>query len=793
MSVKVLKSWKIATTSQPFFPTIIECIGFEAEYAVSIYTAHTVNTFIFRHFIDAIENDKSPQKCYLHASLEPEAIQAVTVGANESSILMTNGQLKFFQTPKKLVTVEYLSSVKAICSTRDGFALIKSSSNGTNFFVEIHPDKFQATQLEPSEAKTYDISFASSQCQSSWHRSQFKIKELHFPAPASHRFLARIFRDEIPLNEHSDDRFLFFSIDNNLFSLQMDAAEHFVIPIVTCAATIVDFWAASDGKWIGLLLNSNAMMLMCLDKDGCELHHELVYFGTEITSFALSNDLFIYSNEASVEWMGIELNEEQVKFEFCRNVINLPGIVALTILTEFSIVIAISENCQFYAITLKLSSSKECASKFGETKKWLEVDSNIQRQLNRLKFDLYELTEAYDNLVGLQSIYQHMIDAIKLKRADDANKMTTTMTKTSTTRFVASCLATKQPPTLSACDESQAINVVSTLAYDRNSSFFVQISLVTVIYANEFNTNIWNLRCRWLNDMRENEYANVKLTTESLLQPIKFIVHLRQQHLPEFHMDVNTIVKIGESVVYLSFPVHMTQPNYCELLQVMPAPARLTSLVRTPHHTSELVYAMKLPQGMALNELFPRRTENGTSSKTNRMANSAYEICLLGKRLTLTQRADDAQIIELRCNDASLIYFTKLYVHDIIRRKLTRNNQQIIRVTANALKEYNVSSFVGLLTVVADPATFCQIFKWFLVPIYLAIFSVFPIFLCISFTCLCPYVILSFQNFDNNFVNVVDSDLSQNNNGNGARAHAADDMLLPCIGKIRLVPPIEFV
>lgn len=688
MSVKVLSSWKITTTSQPFFPMIIECIGFEAEYAISIYTVHMVNTFIFRNFIDAIENDKPPQKRYLHASLEPHAIQAVTIGANESIILMTNGQLKFFQTPKKLVTVEYLSSVKAICSTKNGFALIKSSSNGTNFFIEIHPDKFQATELKPNETKLYDISFDSSNCQSSWHRSQFNIKELHFLLPASNQFLTRIFREEVPLNELSDDRFLFFSIDSSLFSLQTDSVEHFVIPIVTCASNIVDFWAAKNGNWIAILLNTGAMMLMCLSNDSVEIHHEHVYFGSEITAFAFTNDLFIYSNDALVEWIDIELNEEQVKFEFCRNTLRLPGIAALTVLTEFSIALAISENCQFYAITLPSLEQKGAGaarSSSNNTKKWFAVDRTMVKQLQQLKFDVIELTDAYDNLVRSQSIHQHMFDAIKLKRADDGNK---TMTPT---RFVACCSATKIQPTLSACEESQAINIASPLIYDRNSSFFVQISMVTVTYANEFNTSIWHLRCRWLNDMRENEYVNVKLTTESLLQPLKFIVHLRQKHLPEFQMDVNTIVRIGKSFVCVSFPVHMTQPNYCDLLQVMPTPSRHSFM---PPKT-ELIYTMKLPQGITLHDLFHEKVMN-QMSKIIQLENSSYEIRLLGKRSTLAHKIGDEQTIEFRCNDAGLMYYIKIYVHDIIQRKLSRTNQQIIQVTANALKEYNVSSFRSL-------------------------------------------------------------------------------------------------
>lgn len=681
MSPKVLSSWKIAK-SQPFFPISIQCIGYEAEYALLIYSMHTVNTFIFRNFIDAIENDKPAQKCYLHASFEPHTIHDVTVGINESVILLTNGQLKFFKTPKQLVNVENLASVKTICGTNDGLVLIKSSSNGTNFFVEILPYTF-LRNVEPIESKIYDISFdsGSSYCQSTWHHSQFKIKELNFPGPASNKFLMRLFREEVPMNE-CNDKILFFAIDNNLFSLHVDPVEHFVVPIVTCSANIIDFWTAKNGNWISLLLSSGAMMLMYLSKDEYEIQHEYVYFGAEVTAFALTNDLFIYSNELLVEWMDIELNEENANFEFHRNSANLPGIAALTVLAEFSIAVAVSENCQFYAISLPPKRHTAVPkSSMNAAKKWLAVDQNMVKQLKQLKFDLIELTDAYDNLLSAQLIYQHMFDAIKLKRADirDSDNETN-----KNTRFVASCLATKTPPILSASEESQTINIVNSSAYDRNTSFFVQIEIVAVIYANEFNTNIWNLRCRWLNDMCENEYANVKLTTESLLQPLKFIVHLRQQYLPEFELDVNTIVRIGNSYLCVSFPVHTTQPNYCELLQVMPSPSLHSSLPTA----TELQCAIKLPQGITLNDLFHGKLL-GTSKTTKK---TQFEIRLLGKRLILTHQTDDAQSIELRCADAGLMYYTKIYLYDLIRRKLPCANQ-ISRVSANAMKEYSVSSF----------------------------------------------------------------------------------------------------
>lgn len=142
MSVKALNGWKLSKSSQPFYPFGIECIDSGSECAILVWAAHSVETLVFRNFKDAIEGNAPVQKSNLLPSLHPETITAVAVGSQESVVLMRSGALRYFKSTRKLLNVDYLSNVKAICCCREGFALIKLDPSGSSIFIEIHPDAF---------------------------------------------------------------------------------------------------------------------------------------------------------------------------------------------------------------------------------------------------------------------------------------------------------------------------------------------------------------------------------------------------------------------------------------------------------------------------------------------------------------------------------------------------------------------------------------------------------------------------------------------------------------------------
>lgn len=690
MSVKVLHSWKIAPT-QPFYPLNIHCIGFGTEYAVSTYTAHTVNIFIFRNFIDAIENDKSAQKCYLHASLQPECIHDIAVGTNETVILLTNGKLKFFKTPKKLVTVQYLVSVKAICGSTDGFALIKTSADGMRFFIEIHPDTFQAGETETIDRKIFDISFDQSYCQSTWHQSQFKIKELNIVSQGN-KFLQFILQEET-LIETAHDKFLFFSIDNIFFGLfvQKIDGSHIVSPIKTCSSNIIDFWPLQNGNCLVLLLESGIIQIIYLNDDENGINSENIYFGSEISTYYLYNDIFIYSNGTMIEWGTIEFDENEKNVNFDRNSVNLPGIVALTFLVDFQFILAVSENCHFYVISIKSNSVASKAN--DENKKWFQIDTNTKSRFKSLKYELIELNDLNDNLMGQLFLYKQLYDAIKLKRMDLLKNSENNIIY----RFIATCLATKAT-SISPYDDPSTITVANSLIYDRNLSFFVKISVTPVIYANEFNANLWNLRCRWLNDKRENEYVNIKLASDFLLEPFAVYLHLKQQFLPNFELDINTIVKIGGSYVYLTFPVRTNQPNYCDLIQVVRNDSSFLNSrpkIEKKNMENSLVCVLKMCPTITMIELLKEKLIH--NKEIDPSTDHSFCIIFLGKRLYLSYDSK-TYTIQLRCEDPGIMYYSKKILSQMLQKKLTSiGYSQTMQVSTNALKEYCVSIFFFFL------------------------------------------------------------------------------------------------
>lgn len=684
MSLKNLRSWQIASP-QAFYPTNIQCIGSGAERAVSTYSPHTVNTFIFRNFNESIENDRPPHKSYLNASLYPDRIEDVAVGNSETVMLLDSGQLKYFVSPKKLGTVPYLANVKSICCCKNGFALIKTSDDATKFFVEIHPDAFSA-KAEIHGRQTYDISFDQVlPLPSTFRQTQFKIKELQINAE-NNQFLKMIFSVEFMANNRNIDRFLFLAMDNSFCSLHVMGEEHVVTPIVMCGGKIMDFWAGTAGDHILLFLENGAMEILYLNVDSTGISKQNVYFGSEIEAYFMHDDWFVYSSGFDVSYGKIDFVEEKRKFKYNRNTIDLPGVAAMTYLREYHSVLCVSENRQFYIIAI---DSKERAT--GEDE-WFEVNEKTKRQLAQVKYELVELNEAYETLLEQQKRQQNVLDIIKLKQAD--LKATNNGASDDKCRFIATCSVTRSPPIQQRNDLfTNIVNLSNSLVYDRTRSFFVNINLTAVIYANQFDVaNLWHLRCRWLNDKRENEYANVRLAAGMLSQPLTMLIHMQQQQIfPYFEMDISTTVRNGgEAATLIQFPIRVEQPDYCSMMD-----GCVLQQNNDSNETKTLICTVIVPKVISLDELFADKL-TGVSKKAKKpltVSNQkSYMFYLLGKTLKAIHYPDK-QALQLKCDDAEFMNSFKLFVHRSIERKLGALNRKLdVTVSSDALKEYYVSS-----------------------------------------------------------------------------------------------------
>lgn len=700
MDARALISWRIPAT-QPFFPIGIRYIGYDDRAIIITYAAHTVSTFIFRNFSEDIRTDKAAHKNYLHKSFFPEHIKDIIVGKNESAILLQNGQIKYFDSAKNLMDAQHLSGVKSICSTtQNGFVLIKLGSNGSDFFLELHPDSFrdEASNIQSKMRRTFNISFDEIMgLQNTWHYSCFKIKELHFHPLVDNPFLQILLPDDIGdvngCNEGNDSTILFLSIDNTFCSVHIDsiAKQPIVNPIVMCFTKIIDFWASKN--LIFLLLESGTLEVLHAKYGESSTSKKSYYFGSNIQSYDYYEELFIFSNGSCVQYGLIEINHQTGEIDFNRKSIGLPGIVALTYLPAFQLTLMVSENCRFYSIWIQ--------KKEKNIKQWTLID-DVQNHLLNVKYHLITLVSAYENLLEQQLQQQQALNVLKLKQS--AIK---TIQRNGNTginyHFVAACSVTRNLPIQRHRNDSftNIINVSNSLAYDQKMSFFVSIVIChTVMYANEFDANLWRLCCRWLNDKNEHVYANIELKKGQLSQPfpLTFIIHLQQKCLPNFILDISTVAIASkydpnQSSVLISFPVRVEQPNYCDMMNI--SVSKFVEASSSNMDEENLICTVLALKSISLDEIFADKfdLDNGTQAKTLQCdERKAYTLYFLKQTLTAVLNPENGTL-HLITKYVDLMQSFKKHLHGKIEKKLiTQNNEQNVSVSMDALKAYCVSN-----------------------------------------------------------------------------------------------------
>lgn len=673
MRVKTLRSWKI-TTSEPFYPVNLQCVPHNDTVAVTTYAPHQFHTFIVRNFREVIDLDKPVHKSFLHDTIYPERIVDVANGSAESAILLDNGRVKHFETARHLESVAYLQGVKSICRSSNGFALIRMSDDGTEFFMDLHPAEFHVNQID--NRKVFNISFDKiPELQSTWHQTLFKIKELQLGVNGV-EFLKMLLPDEAGTDQNElKDTSLFLAMDYSFCSVHVVNGEPMVNPIVQCTSKIVDFWAGNKSPHILLLLENGAMEILYMKEQSTEIARQNLYFGSELMAFRYINGAFYYSNGFAVQYGPIEYNEDQAKFIFTRKTVELPGIAGIDVLPQFNVFLCISENCQFYAIQMQTETESE----------WIEVDGCAKRQLANIKSQVLELTDSYDELLEQQKQQQNTIDTIKLKRS------TLKSEEHQKYRFVATCKVARSLDFTHSDDLMRTINVPSALAYDRNRSFFVQIGLTTVNYANEFDSDVWHLKCGWSNDRHENEYANCRLANRELLAPIRLIVHLQQQHLPAFRLSIATIVRTSGSLIEVNFPARVEQPDYAVLMRATKCESMS---VPGDIHLNEIVGTIFVPKIVSMEHLLgdKLKIEGDLKKSTGSTKSTCYSVHLLDRRLIAVHNSE-LESLELRTSDPDLMYLFKRFIYHRIEMQLnTLQCDCNVQISNNALQEYLVSA-----------------------------------------------------------------------------------------------------
>lgn len=705
MPLRAMKSWKLSKSVDPFYPFGIRCIGSGTNYALSIWSAFTVDNLIFRNFQDALRRDDGPQKAYLTPSLEPDCIVEMVVGAQESVILMKSGLLKYFKSPKKLMTVEYLQDICAICSCHEGFVMIKTPCDGIDIVVEFHPDAFPRIDDENENRRQFDISIGWSPAQGTWKESNIVIKEFTLPIGMDEAFRKFLFQS-VEESMHTTMQYAyFFVIDNNFASFIVDPAEDDVIisHIFTSPTSIRNFWMAENGNAIFLLLESCAIECLWWTNVENKLKSQSIYLDLheDIESIDFSDDLLVYSDGFTVVHGKFVYDNENDTFEYNAKTEEMPGIAAITILKEWKLILCISENNLFYV--LPFTSNEDEA--VGET--WMEVDNDMQQQIQYFREDVIELNEEYENLSKELKMVHQMTDVANLYLNQNPNEFF----------FTARVKASKAQPEYSLAKST--IYISNNLVLDQDS-FFLRISMVPMQYRAEFNAHLWNLRLRWTHNLNgPQQCVNLKLLKESLLKSFDIIMHVKSHTtafcVPHIDIEINAPIAIGQSCLYVLFPVKTEQVLITDLLEL-----HSTKPAIFPHRSLDInlreelvnkffpsnrypininpniIYKIKLPPIVKMEQIYssiPFQKYASQEQKNRNPKEKLVHIVVLGTVLNLSLNVDNNEIM-LSTSDAGVMFHIKKLLFTIIANNLPDDALKSYKIPRAIIKEYTVSNAI---------------------------------------------------------------------------------------------------
>lgn len=677
MPSKTLKSWKLSKTSKPFYPFGVRCIGVGSSYAVTTWSAHTVEMLMFRNFHDAIRRDESAQKVYTHPTLETDHIVDIAVGGQNSVVQMQSGALKYFASRKKLENVEYLQNVRAICNCHDGFALIETAADGMDIFIEYHPDAFPRIDVDAVNQMKYDISMERNAAHSTWNDANFLIKDLPLAKAADNEAFMRLVLPGIEKDSANIQRPVLFVIDHNLLSFHIDAGNGSpcVHPLVSCSSKITNFWMTAQGNTIVMLLESGAIECLSFNMIEQRLATQKIYLNAmdEIVTSDFGANILTYSDGHKVYYGTLSCSQDGL-FEYQSKAERICGVVALTILNESDIILCISENNLFYVISLAAGES--------DAPQWTEIDADAQQNLRRFKRTVFDLNETYQNLCKEIVLQQAMSVAATLRCQEEFSQKF----------FKAKVTAVRSLPDYSLAHAT--IYIANNTAVLTHRSYFLRIALLPARYASEFDSPIWSLRIRW--NRRQSHmcqsYVNVKLLQNSLLKPLDIILHMQQDsnvfELPELQLDINAPICIGREFLYISFSVHVEQATIHDVIEIHSAkpvfyrfdsidmdwPAALAAILPSKHMKTpsirSLLYKIQLPTAITFDKIhthndFKRHLRPHLGVQQSHQSPTTFYVVILSATLEMAYHRGAHNLL-LTTTNAGILYHIKKLIYRII-------------------------------------------------------------------------------------------------------------------------------
>lgn len=680
MDSKPLRSWAIPPDLHSFYPIVMRCVGYGQEYAISIASHDAIATLIFPMLNDAIENDKKPLKHYLNKNLQPDQIMSIVNSQNESLVLFENGTVKFFKSPKKLEQIGYLEAVKAICSCQYGFAMLKLSPDARKMYMELHPDSFTANDI--AGRRIFDISFDEhAGLESTWRDSRYAIGELD----VSSAFVA-VVRNEEEQSEESK-RFLFFSVDGNLYIFEpfdgqqrIDDIDHEISHVAAFNSNILRFWLTSGGDAIVLELESECLAVVHLKRDQHRLECQTVYLAMDIEASVFFNDFYAFSDGSRVEYGKLTLNEVSGKYEFSRIEIRLKGVTAMVYLEVANGILCVNANSFFYFIPLNGVQKQAVPGQF------IEIDESVKRRLDGVKENLSALTELHDEL-GLQLACQlEMYSILKVKQNKDPQQ----------NHFVAFL----KPVMLATHNKTFTVALRSSPEHCKAPTFLTNASIFATSHSMEFQSNMWNVRCRFKVANGSVHHINVKLSKEQLIQPFDILFQSDEPILADIQIEINTIAKIGGHFIYLAFPVKTKiLGNLRSSLQFLsPTSTHWNSgtimkntpkIVKADNQTNyALCYTMQFQKPVYTERLLG--IFNFSAKARDFQDPNKWTMILFDKPIAV-EYDKVSKVLRLRGNDANILYFVKMLLYASSKEDDGNSIRDAVTLNPNIVQEYCVS------------------------------------------------------------------------------------------------------
>lgn len=644
--METLDNWKLNVNN--FYPVGLKHYGNDKTALVMIWSSTLLCTKKFRSFSNAIQYNLAPDKDQVRQI--SDTISQIITNTLETAILTESEKLMYFETHKTLRNVDYLGKVKAICTSKEAFVILQLTDEDS-IQILLHPDSFPCTT---KQLRIFDVSFDRSCCQTTWNDANFKIAALQADPQRPEFFNAL---RKCPSEQYSaGDFFIFFSINNTLLSLVIDADDHRYHLVHTHASNVRGIHSSRDLNSIFVVLESGVIEVIYLCEILGVIKTSPLYFMHDVGAYDICDNIFVYSDGFQVIVGYIEYSSETRAYKTNQKTVPLPGIVAFTTVKASKTILCLSENRIFYKISY---SNDEFVDVKPSSNTMIPLDDFLDTT-RKTSNGIQDLVDSYDRLKTELNTQHKMFDALALRYNHKNEK--------SPLRFPlkAKLKIHRTIPDLPAT----AIYPSTPMKLSKNVCF-LQIELQPYRFGKIFAANIWCLtvHCQTSSKTLSQVY---RLIDEDFAEPLNILIALEiEAHIlpPQVKIELCTCVTIGADEICISIPVHTDTIDYKDMIKISSKMPHFPISTSHRNHNDNnqrtfqqrpLMFRINLPKSISLNAVL-----GDIGSECQFKDNMCYVSFLNG---VLELSADDTlSKICLKSCDAAVMLHVKKLIYERLR------------------------------------------------------------------------------------------------------------------------------